>query len=40
MKLKGAILPFTEKGELDSASNYRGITLIAVIGSDHILTQN
>ena len=27
--LKGAILPFPKKGDLGSASNYRGITLMA-----------
>ena len=30
MWLKGAILPFPKKGDLDSASDYRGITLMAV----------
>ena len=30
MWLKGAILPFPKKGYLDSASNYRSITLMAV----------
>ena len=30
MWLEGAILPFPKKGDLGSASNYRGITLMAV----------
>ena len=30
MWLKGAILPFPKKGDLGSASNYRGITMMAV----------
>ena len=30
MWLKGAILPFPMKGDLDNASNYRGIILMAV----------
>ena len=30
MWLNGAILPFPKKGDLGSASNYRGITLMAV----------
>ena len=30
MWLKGAILPFRKKGDLGSASNYTGITLMAV----------
>ena len=30
MWLKGAILPFPKKGDVGSASNYRGITLMAV----------
>ena len=29
MWLKGAILPFPKEGDLDSASNHRGITLMA-----------
>ena len=30
MWLKGVIVPFPKKGDLGSASNYRGITLMAV----------
>ena len=38
MWLKGAILPFTRKGGLGSASNYRVVTLMAVVGYN--LQQN
>ena len=30
MWLEGAILPFPKRGDLGNASNYRGITLMAV----------